>query len=69
MLNNFLLLNIHRDRYGMEELHKGAEDSSTSGTLQYVVVRGTMKAKLSSTLNIRSADLRVLNPIGQGIEQ
>ena len=53
----------------MEELHKGAEDSSTSGTLQYVVVRGTMKAKLSSTLNIRSADLRVLNPIGQGIEQ
>ena len=55
----------------MDELRKGSdsEDSSTSGTLQHVVVRGTMKAKLSSTLNIRSADLRVLNPIGQGIEQ
>lgn len=54
----------------MDEIHNVSKDygTSSSGALQHmhVVVRGSLKAKLPPSINIRSADLRVLDPIGQG---
>ena len=34
---------------------------------RYMVVRGSLKSKLPPTLIIKSANLRVLDPVGQGV--
>ena len=44
------------------------EGNDEAGNRQYVVVKkGSLREKLPPSLRIKSADLRLLNPIGQGI--
>ena len=43
-------------------------DENQPGAVErYMVVRGSMKSKLPQALIIKSANLRVLDPIGQGL--
>lgn len=57
----------------MDEIHDDIVDEDTkdleSSTApeRYMVVKGSMKSKLPPTLVIKSSNLRVLDPIGQGI--
>ena len=37
-----------------------------AGNTQHVMVKGSIREKLPPSLNIKSANLRVLDPIGQG---
>ena len=41
-------------------------ENKDSGSIQHVMVKGSLRGKLPPSLNIKSADLKVLDPIGQG---
>ena len=41
-------------------------ESNELGNRQRVVVRGSLRENLPPSLNVKSANLRVLHPIGQG---
>ena len=48
------------------EENKDSESSMYTAPERYMVVRGSMKSKLPPALVIKSRNLRVLDPIGQG---
>ena len=56
----------------MNVIHNNIDEENKdldSGTApeRYMVVKGSMTSKLPRTLIIKSCNLRVLDPIGQGI--
>ena len=56
---------IH-DHNIIDEEDKDLESSLYTAPERYMVVRGSMKSKLPPALVIKSRNLRVLDPIGQG---
>ena len=58
----------YRDVYHMKNVCGNEdEEDSTTVTESYMVVRGSLKSELPSTLIINSANLKVQDPIGQGL--
>ena len=41
-------------------------EGNEAGNRQRIVMRGSLREKLPPSLNIKSANLRILNTIGQG---
>jgi hypothetical protein len=58
-------MNVIHDNNIIAEENKDLESSTAPE--RYMVVRGSLKSKLQPALIIKSRNLRVLDPIGQGI--
>ena len=61
-----ILLLVYRDQE-LDVMSHHSADSADHDNTQHVVIRGSFRDKLPPSLKIKSADLRVLDPIGQGI--
>ena len=74
MLKNihYLFFAYRNAHHEMNVIHSNVADEnedldSSTAPERYMVVRGSIKSKLPPTLIIKSTNLRVLDPIGQGI--
>ena len=60
----FAYRDVHHE---MNVIHGNISEDPATAPERYMVVTDSLKSKLPPTLVIKSANLRVLDPIGQGV--